>query len=87
MPKVNIILFTDQWHSPITRVAHHIFPAHLAHASSWDANSPLMMLIDAVVFAMSRKNWDSARRRLEEIENIRTTLSVRTQNISKHSAS
>ena len=85
--KVNIILFTDQWHSPITRVAHHIFPAHLAHASSWDANSPLMMLIDAVVFAMSRKNWDSARRRLEEIENIRTTLSVRTQNISKHSAS
>lgn len=74
--KLNIILFTDQWHSPITRVARHILPAHLAQAASWDANTPLMMLIDALVFALSRKNKTSAHKRLTEIELLRNKLKL-----------
>lgn len=76
--KLNIILFTDEFHSPITRVARHILPAHLAHASSWDANTPLMMLIDALVFAMSRKNKNSAHKRLSEIEQLRAIFAEKT---------
>lgn len=84
--KLNIILLTDQWHSPITRVARHILPAHLAQAASWDANTPLMMLIDALIFALSRKNKISAHKRLTEIEQIRNKLNISHTEIQSKSS-
>ena len=66
-----IALFTDQWLSPVSRVARHVLPAHVVAPSVWDSSAGLLLLIEAVLSAVARELGRGARDRLTAVEQLR----------------
>ena len=71
---VRIVLMTDQWLSPIARVATHVLSARVAVPSVWDSSTALMALSEALLAEVSRQGWDKSRRRIRELESMRERL-------------
>ena len=72
--QVRIILLTDQWLSPIVRVASHVLSARVTVPSVWDSSTALMALSESLLAQVSRQGWDKSRRRFEELEEMRARL-------------
>jgi DNA-binding MurR/RpiR family transcriptional regulator len=72
--QVRVILLTDQWLSPIMRVATHVLSARVAVPSVWDSSTALMALSESVLAEVSRQGWEKSRRRIEELEDMRERL-------------
>ncbi|HET8728164.1 MAG TPA: MurR/RpiR family transcriptional regulator, partial [Alphaproteobacteria bacterium] len=68
---VKVVLITDQWLSPISRVAVHIMSAHISVPSNWDSNASVMALVEALLAAATERLGASAEARIAEIERIR----------------
>lgn len=68
--QVRVILFTDQWLSPIARVATHILSARVAVPSVWDSSAALMFLTEALLAEISQQRGEQGRRRIRELENL-----------------
>jgi DNA-binding MurR/RpiR family transcriptional regulator len=66
-----VVLFTDQWLSPISRVARHVLPAHVTVPSIWDSGIGLVMLVEAILSATSGELGPVTRKRLNAIEDLR----------------
>ena len=65
-----IILITDQWLSPISKVARHVLPAHVPAPSVWDSSAGLLLLAEALTAAVAEQGG-AARGRLEALERLR----------------
>ena len=63
-----IVLFTDQWRSPIQRFAAFTLAARIAVPSAWDSSLGLLLLIEGVVAAVQDLMWDSVKARTDELE-------------------
>lgn len=72
--QVRVILLTDQWLSPIVRVAHHVLAARVAVPSVWDSSAALMALSEALLAEVARQGWEHSRVRIGELENMRERL-------------
>jgi DNA-binding MurR/RpiR family transcriptional regulator len=70
-----VVLLTDPWLSPIARVARHILPAHVTVPSNWDSSAGLMLLTEALVAAVTKHLWETAKPRMEAIERLRNQKS------------
>ena len=68
--QVRIVLLTDQWLSPIVRVATHVLSARVAVPSVWDSSTALMALSEWLLAEVSRQGWEKSRRRIEELEDM-----------------
>jgi DNA-binding MurR/RpiR family transcriptional regulator len=68
---VTLILFTDQWLSPITRHARHIVSARVAVPSRWDSLTGMLGLLEALLAAVTEKTWDEASRRIAAIDGLK----------------
>ena len=66
-----IILFTDQWLSPVSGVARHVLPARITAPSIWDSSGGLLLLVEALLSAVARELGPGARDRLNAIEKMR----------------
>ena len=66
-----VALFTDQWLSPISRVAKHVLPAHVVAPSVWDSGAGLLLLVEALLSAITAELGPAARARLTAIEQMR----------------
>jgi DNA-binding MurR/RpiR family transcriptional regulator len=66
-----VALFTDQWLSPVSRVARHVLPAHVVAPSVWDSSAGLLLLVEAVLAAVAQELGAAARNRLSAIETLR----------------
>ena len=66
-----VALFTDQWLSPISRVATHVLPVRVAVPSIWDSSAGLVLLIEALLSAIAAELGPGARNRLTTIEKMR----------------
>lgn len=66
-----VVLVTDQWLSPISRVAAHVLSAHVSVPSNWDSNAAVMALVEALLTTVTGRLWPSAEERIAEIEQIR----------------
>ena len=66
-----IVLVTDQWLSPISRVAAHVLPAHVAVPSIWDSSGGLVLIVEATLAALARELGPKARDRLATLEKLR----------------
>ncbi|WP_371169594.1 MurR/RpiR family transcriptional regulator [Aliiroseovarius sp. 2305UL8-7] len=64
----NIVLFTDQWGSPIERYAAHCFRSRVEVPSSWDSTLAINFMIEALV-AEIQSRCDSADR-ISELEEM-----------------
>lgn len=72
--QVRIVLLTDQWLSPIVRVATHVLTARVAVPSVWDSSTALMAVSESLLAEVSRQTWEKSRRRFEELEDMRGQL-------------
>jgi DNA-binding MurR/RpiR family transcriptional regulator len=69
--QVRVLLITDQWLSPIAKVARHVLPARVVVPSVWDSNAALMAICEALLASITRDNWDYAQKRMRSLEKLR----------------
>ncbi|GIT91711.1 RpiR family transcriptional regulator [Jannaschia pagri] len=65
-----LILFTDQWRSPVHRLADISFSARIVVPSAWDSVATTMLLIETVIAAVQNVDWDDTRARMERLETM-----------------
>ncbi|WP_237153136.1 MurR/RpiR family transcriptional regulator [Oryzibacter oryziterrae] len=66
-----IILLTDQWLSPVSRHARHIFSARIEVPSRWDSMTSLLGIAEALLAAVTEGRWEEASRRIAMIDSFR----------------
>lgn len=59
--KASIVLFTDQWGSPIEKHALHCFRAMVEAPSSWDSTLAINFLVEALIAAIQQRSPSSDR--------------------------
>jgi DNA-binding MurR/RpiR family transcriptional regulator len=68
---VQIVLFTDQWLSPIARVARHVIAGRTAVPSAWDSSAALFAVVETVIGAVTGRLEAAGAQRIREIEGLR----------------
>ncbi|NNE63772.1 MAG: MurR/RpiR family transcriptional regulator, partial [Gammaproteobacteria bacterium] len=68
--ELKIVLFTDQWLSPITSYATHYFSSRIEAPSGWDSGVVTLFLIESIIAAMEELLWPQTSSRLKELEDI-----------------
>ena len=63
-----IVLFTDQWRSPIQKFAGRTFAARIAVPSAWDSGLAILLLVECLVAAAQETLWESVKSRTDELE-------------------
>lgn len=66
-----VALFTDQWLSPVSRVARHVLPAHVGAPSVWDSSAGLLLLVEALLASVATELGATTRQRLSTVEKLR----------------
>lgn len=65
-----IILFTDQWRSPVHRLADISLTSQIIVPSAWDSAATTMLLVESMISAVQTLNWDKTKDRMQELEDI-----------------
>lgn len=65
-----IVLFTDQWGSPIGKVADHVVNAMVEVPSSWDSTIAINLVVEALIAEVQTRRWKTARDRIEALEDM-----------------
>lgn len=65
-----IILFTDQWRSPVHQLAEICFSSRIVVPSAWDSNATTLLLIETMISAVQDLRWDDTKDRVEELEKM-----------------
>jgi DNA-binding MurR/RpiR family transcriptional regulator len=67
-----LVLFTDQWNSPVATIADHVFSAMVEAPSSWDSTLSIMLIAEALIAEVQTRLSDLGRERIEELEGMFT---------------
>jgi DNA-binding MurR/RpiR family transcriptional regulator len=67
---VQIILFTDQWTSPVARHALHIFRVRIEAPSAWDSSVVTLFVVEALIEAVQSGTWDETKERMNALEGL-----------------
>ncbi len=67
---ISVVLFTDQWLSPIAEQATYTFPVRVEAPSGWDSGVATLFLIEALITAVENKLWPEASKRMQELEQV-----------------
>lgn len=69
--KAEIILFTDQWLSPISKISQHVFPMRTNIPSKWDSVVSSVAMIEAIVAIYTQEKWsDEVESRIEMLKKL-----------------
>ncbi|MBB6413179.1 MurR/RpiR family transcriptional regulator [Mesorhizobium sangaii] len=68
---VQIVLFTDQWLSPIARFARHVIAGRTAVPSAWDSSAALFVVAETLIGAVTRQLEAEGAKRIREMEGLR----------------
>ncbi len=68
---VQIVLFTDQWLSPIARFARHVIAGRTSVPSAWDSSAALFVVAEAVIGEITRQLEADSARRIRHMEHLR----------------
>ncbi|UWQ16187.1 MurR/RpiR family transcriptional regulator [Jannaschia sp. M317] len=63
-----IVLFTDQWRSPVQQLAGVTFASPIVVPSAWDSVAAILLLVETLISAVQDVNWDDTRVRMERLE-------------------
>jgi len=63
-----IVLFSDQWLSPIARYSDYTFPIRIEAPSGWDSGVATLFVIESLITAVESKLWPEASKRIQELE-------------------
>ncbi|KQV38438.1 MULTISPECIES: MurR/RpiR family transcriptional regulator [unclassified Rhizobium] len=67
---VEIILFTDQWASPVAKNATHVFRVHIEAPSAWDSSVVSLFIVEALIEAVQSSEWTETRERMAVLEHL-----------------
>lgn len=73
---VRILLFTDQWLSPVSEIAEATIVSPLDVASPYDTMAPAMAQMEALVAHLVSTQGEEARVRIERLEGVRHANAV-----------
>ncbi|PLS23061.1 MurR/RpiR family transcriptional regulator [Neptunicoccus cionae] len=65
-----IILFTDQWRSPVHHLADICFSSRIVVPSAWDSAATTLLLVETVIAAIQDQNWAQTKDRTERLEDM-----------------
>ncbi len=65
-----VILFTDQWQSPVQAHAAHTFGCRIEAPSAWDSATATLLLTETLIAAVQEQSWDATRARMSDLEAI-----------------
>lgn len=65
-----IILFTDQWRSPVHPLAEIVLSSRIIVPSAWDSVATTMLLVESMISAVQTLNWNDTKTRMQELEEI-----------------
>ncbi|MDK1375083.1 MULTISPECIES: MurR/RpiR family transcriptional regulator [unclassified Sinorhizobium] len=68
--RVEIVLFTDQWGSPVAKSSSKVFRVQIEAPSAWDSSVMLLFLVEALIEAVQNMNWDETRDRMKMLEGL-----------------
>ena len=63
-----IILFTDQWQSPVSEIADVYFANRIAVPSAWDSSVTGMLLCELIIAYVQEQHWETTRERMEDLD-------------------
>lgn len=63
-----VVLFTDQWLSPVSGVARHMLTARVTVPSSWDSMIGMFLIVEALIARISEKTWPTVKSRVAELD-------------------
>lgn len=67
---VELVLFTDQWGSPVSKYATHSFHARIEAPSAWDSSVVTLFIVEALIAAVQDASWEVTRTRMGELEKL-----------------
>ncbi len=67
---VELVLFTDQWGSPVAKFAKHKIYSRIEAPSAWDSSVVTMFILEAVIAAVQNETWDETNERMTELEEL-----------------
>ena len=65
-----IVLFTDQWGSPIGKHAEYCFKSLVEVPSSLDSTMAITFIVEALLAQIQNESWESSRDRIENLEEM-----------------
>ncbi len=65
-----IVLFTDQWGSPVAPLARHRFNCRIEAPSVWDSSAATVVILETLIAGVQQRNWDTTRDRMKAIEDL-----------------
>ena len=68
---VRIVLFTDQWLSPIARFARHVIAGRTAVPSAWDSSAALFVVAETLIGELTLQLEKDSARRIRDMERLR----------------
>lgn len=66
--RATVVVITDGWVSPASRYARHVLPCAVDVGRTWDSNSALFALGEAIIARVTELSWDKAKARVEAKE-------------------
>lgn len=71
-----ILLFTDQWGSPIAAQADHVFNAMVEVPSAWDSTLAINLIVEALTAEIQTRLWKKTKGRIEALEEMFQTTRI-----------
>ncbi|MEM9425174.1 MAG: MurR/RpiR family transcriptional regulator [Pseudomonadota bacterium] len=65
-----IVLFTDQWRSPVHRLADVCLTCRIIVPSAWDSAATTMLLVESMISQVQTLQWSGTKDRMQELEEI-----------------
>ena len=67
---VEIVLFTDQWASPVAKAAAKVFRVHIEAPSAWDSSVVTLFIVEALIEAVQSSGWEETSGRMKTLEGL-----------------
>ena len=74
--EAEVVLITDRWVSPAAAHASHLMPCHIEAPSAWDTLTTPLMLVEALLTAIQRRDRPKVMARLQQLEAIYTRTRI-----------
>jgi DNA-binding MurR/RpiR family transcriptional regulator len=65
-----IILFSDQWGSPVSAFSKLAFNSRISVPSAWDSSVATLLLLEMVIAEVQERIWPNTKSRMEELEDM-----------------
>jgi DNA-binding MurR/RpiR family transcriptional regulator len=65
-----LILFTDQWRSPVHQLADLSFSSRIVVPSAWDSAATPLLLLETMISSVQNLTWGDTKDRMEALEDM-----------------